>query len=184
MPLVAGPHERLVVKYDAWLAPFGVAAIRFGPHPHCLAAAPCDAATDVQVAAQADVRRVSDNLARTLGTAELQDLAAYLETYRIPADWMDGTLSWRAIVRGVLGIFLFAQHYQGCGGGPLYDGGATLETTVSQLPPDVQQSLERAAVDLNYDTSTLRADVSLRQILRAMGVQWGEQPIFLGSVSV
>lgn len=153
---------------------FSVAAIRFGDSPVAVVSSPCDQATDDLVSSDTSVWRIPDNLDASAITA---DFKTFLEQHQVPADWMADGLSWREIVRGILGIFLFAQRYEGEGGSL-----PVLDVSVDSLPQSVRDAFQRAAVSLEYDTTLLTGTV--RQMLRAMGQQWGDKPIYLGDVTL
>jgi len=183
MPLYFMPMATGSGVHAAQLAPFGVAQLRYGGQPFCLAASACDAATDASVTANADVRRAADDLDSV--PVAIEDLRTYLEGYHVPADWLDGQQTWHSLLRGVLGIFLFVQRYQGEGGGPpIFANGVTLETTLSALPSSVQQALRVAADNQGFDGSVVQGPASLRSVLRAMGQQWGDRPILMGTVTL
>jgi hypothetical protein len=185
MPIVAGTRENRVCKYDADLAPFGVTTLRYGDQDQCVVESPCDAATDAAVSANPDVVRLPDALDTVVSTAELPGLQAYLEAARIPADWIGVHHTWREVVRGVLQIFLFAQRYGGeAHGPPLFDGVVTLDAPLSAIPAATRHALRKAAELQGYDTAVLRPHVSLRRVLRALSLQWGQAPIIIGSLQV
>lgn len=186
MPTATNARGGIGAKYDGTFigAGFSVSMIRFGNNPHCLVYSPCDVATDLLVVANADVHRLPDNLDSTPILAQVNAVQTFLENNNIPAGWVTTATTWRTIVRDVVSMFLFVQRYQGAGGPAVFTGGVTLASTFGSLPQAVRTALTTAATDQGFDTSGLTGATTLRQILRAMGLQWGARPILIGDLSI
>lgn len=181
--VTVGDKDKIIAKYTSTFksAGFSVTMIQFGNNPHGLVYSPCDAATDTAVQANADVRRLPDDLESNPGQGAVDQLQTFLENNNIPAGWVSTSLTWREITRGVVQIFLFIQRYTGdCNGPAVFTGGVTLNSTFASLPLAVRQALQCSATAQNFDTSSLTGASTLRQILRTMGQQWGNTPIFCG----
>jgi hypothetical protein len=186
MPTATDTRGHLVPKYTSTFtdAGFSVSTIRFGNNPHVLVFSDCDAATDATVDANPDVQRLPDDLDSSPTSGQVTAIQNFLENNNIPAGWVSTAMSWRTIVRGVLGIFLFVQRYQGDGGPAVFTGGVTLNSTFSSLPQPVRAAMQQAAIEQGFDTSSLSGASTLRQILRTMGLQWGTTPILIGGLSI
>lgn len=186
MPTGTSARGASIAKYASTFtaAGFSVSMIRFGDNPHGLVYSPCDAATDAAVTANVDTKRLPDNLDSNPNAAAVTAIQTFLENNNIPAGWVTTAMTWRTIVRDVVSMFLFVQRYQGIGGPSVFSGGVTLNSTFASLPLAVRTALQQAAAAQNFDTSSLSAASTLRQILRAMGLQWGAQPILIGGLSI
>jgi hypothetical protein len=186
MPMAANARGFIAPKYQSTFtaAGFPLSTIRFGSHPHALVFSPCDAATDAAVAVNADVHRLPANLDSAPSAAQITAVQTFLEAHNIPAHWLISGMTWRTIVRDVVSVFLFMQRYHGLGGSPVFSAGTTLDSTFGSLPAGVRQGLQQAAADQSFDTSGLTAASTLREILRAMGQQWGARPIVIHGVSI
>lgn len=186
MPTGTNARGAVIAKYTNTFtaAGFSVSMIRFGDNPHGLVFSPCDAATDTSVSANVDVQRLPDNLDANPGAGAVTAIQTFLENNNIPAGWVTTALTWRTIVRDVVSMFLFVQRYNGIGGPAVFTGAVTLNSTFASLPLAVRVALQQAAAAQNFDTSSLSGASTLRQILRAMGLQWGAQPILIGGLSI
>lgn len=183
MPTGTNARGATVPKYASTFtaAGFPVSMIDFRGEGHCLCYSPCDAATDTTIVANADVARLPDNLDANLTSGQVTAISNHLEARNIPADWVSIALTWRQLIRDVVGLFQFIQRYKGLGGpGPIFGGSVTLTTTFSQLPLAARNALVAAANSFGYDTSALTGASTVRQILNAMRVAWAAQPINIG----
>lgn len=185
MPIVADARGILRPKYASTFtaAGFSVGAIDFFGAT-CVVYSPCDTTTDNAVTAQTDVRRVPDNLDSSPTAGAVTVMQNFLEGQNVPAGWITTSLTWRTILRTVLSMCLFIQRYRGVGGPAVFVGGVTLASTFASLPVGVRQSLLKAGQDQKFDTSALSGASTLRQLLKAMGDQWGARPIMINGLSI
>lgn len=163
-------------KYaDTDLVGFDWAAMDFGNEPLMLVATE----TNTALAAEPDVLQVPLNIDQNLGAGAVTLVQNYLEARFVPADWVTTALTYRQVLRSVVGIFTFMQRAQGLGLARLLDGSSvSLNTTFGSLPAAVRTKLLSAAQSLNFDHSSLSAASTIRQILKALMVQFG------GSISL
>ena len=172
-------------KYNSTLAPFGWTMLDYGHEPVALVYSPTDAATDATLTAFADVVRIPDNLDALLTVGQVTAVQNWLEARNLPALWLDTTFTIRAALRIILGAFQFMQRFTGIHGGTRIFGGAvTLSSTFASLPAGARQDLLDTANSFGYDTSSLSGASTLRQILKVMADQWGNQPIVVGGQAI
>src|SRR3990167_9302367 len=101
-------------KYTADLGPEW-SMMDYGLVPWCIVAAERDDAVHAALTANADVRAVPVDLDSTVGAA-LSATQTALETARIPAGWVTAGMTWRQVLRPVMGLFQLAQRYHGATG--------------------------------------------------------------------
>jgi hypothetical protein len=157
-------------KYaDTDLAGVAWAAMDFGNQPIMLVAT----ATNAALGAEVDVLTVPLNLDQNLSAGAVTTVQNYLEAHFMPADWVSTAYTYRQVVRYVACAFQIFQRCQGMGLAQLMDGSSvTLSTTFASLPANVRTILLNAAVSLNFDTSSLSGASTLRQIIKALMVQF------------
>jgi hypothetical protein len=157
-------------KYaDTDLAGQNWAAMDFGNEPMMLVAT----ATNAALGAEADVLTVPLNLDQNLGAGAVTTVQNYFEARNIPADWINTGYTYRQLVRLVACMFQIWQRCQGMGLAQLFTGGVTLSTTFSSLTLGQRTILLNAAHSLNFDTSSLTGASTMRQIIKALMVQFG-----------
>ncbi len=185
VPVVAGVKASRVPKYSADLCAVSCVSMDFGFEPVMLVAGEMDAARDAAVTANADVAALPVNLDVNLTAAQVTAMQTKLEAVNIPAGWVSTALTWRQVIRTVVGMFQFAQRYNSVAGNVrLFGGTVMLDTQFSALPLSLRQDLQTTAQSLGYDTSSLTATSTVRQILKAMADQWGARPIVIGGVTL
>jgi hypothetical protein len=183
MPLT-GAGTRIdprVPKYRSTdLAGVDVSLMDFGTEPVCLVAA--DVTTDQHAAlvAHPDVMAAPVSLDSQVG-ANLTTVQAAIESFNIPADWIQSTFTYRTVLRGLAAIAQFLQRFQNFQLASIFQSGITLATRFNQLPPPVQANLRNAATDLGYSTAGLSGTSTIRQILINLGNQFrAVDTIFVG----
>ncbi len=124
------------------------------------------------------------NLNNAIGAGAAATVRNVLETLKIPGSWVQGTDTWRQILRGTCGLFQFAQRLHGKFGVKLVPDGYSLDTTWAELPQVGRDFLLATAIELGIDTSGATASVTLRQIYRVFGNAWGEKQILINGVEL
>lgn len=176
MPIIVDADGDRVVKYQSELP--GYSAMDYGNEPVALVASDVTGPQHSALAAHPDVIAVPADLNSTIGGALGQAQAA-LEAFNVPADWLTSGMTWRVAVGGVARIFQLAQRVQGHGWvARILSGGVDLSTQFGDLPFDVRAHLIVMADSFGFDRSGINASSTLRQILRALAVQW-TPPILL-----
>lgn len=159
----------------------------FGAQPIFLVATDISDADDTALVANADVRKIPDNLDSTVGAGNLATVQNDLESRNLPGAWVAANTTWRTIARAVMIYCLLLQRYGAVANdytNALLSGAVTLDTTFGSLPLQVRQNLQTAAEQLEFDTSGFTGASTLRQILVGCGSQWIAIPQSLGEVAI
>lgn len=146
--------------------------INYGGEPFALVMADVTAGQNTTIAAHADAIVIPANIENNVSAGALSAVQTALESINVPSDWVTTATTYRQILRLIGGLFNFAQRYYGLFELRLFRGGVTLSTQFNQLPVNERQRLLDCANTFNYDTSTLNGTSTIRQILRAIAVQW------------
>lgn len=99
-----------------------------------------------------------------------------LEALDIPAQWVVNGMSYRTILRVVRGVFQFKNRFGILIGHQIFRAGLTLDTTVSALSGEVQNTLSTVATSLGLDYSGVTGSTTIRQLLYGAGNQFASQP--------
>ena len=175
------------LRRPAYVVEVGVTSwgsLDMGAEPTFLLAADVTPAQDAAISAGAGTVAIPAAIDNIPAGAALTQTKAALEGLNIPAGgWVDG-LSYRQIVRIVACLFLFVQRWRGLGGGRIFGGGVTLDTTIAQLPAAAVTRLQAVADSFGYTYAGITGTSTLRDVLYTLGRQWGNQPIMLGIVTL
>lgn len=129
-------------------------------------------AQDATIAANADALVVPP-LDNTIALVATQNA---LEGLGVPAQWLQSGMTYRQVVRVVVGIANFAQRCEGLGQRITLTG--NLNLTVAALPAAIQNVLAAAADSMGLDRTGITGATTLRQVLAIMAQQ------FIAGVSV
>lgn len=160
--------------------------IDYGFQPVFLVAADVTTLQHAGIIAQVDAAALPDDLEATSSAAEVLATQNFLEAIHIPAGWITTALTWRQIGRTVVGFFTFMKRLAAFAGPVQIIDGITvnLGTQFNELSLARRQALVNAAASLNYDTSSLSATSTLRDMLKAMSDQWVSVPTFIGEITL
>jgi len=165
-------------------------AMDYGFEPWMCAGADLSTADDGAIAARPDVFAIPTNLDATLTNPQVNQATNKLEAINIPADWITNQLTWRQVLRKVLGMFAYLQRYgvvysdaTGSVAG-LFTTGVTLATTYGSLPAVVESAMQTTMVSLGLATNLLLPASTLRVVLNGVGDQSSATSFFLGPVTV
>ena len=190
-PIFNGKPWR-VVKYfgDNWLASkFGstvaaeaglenIASSRnyYGAHPVAIVVADVTPAQHAILNAHADILVVPSNLDATLSASAVTTTKNFLESLHIPAGWISTSLTFRAVIRKVLWLFMYVQAIQQHYNFPLAGGstGFTLGTQFSSFPVEQQNAMILGASILGFSSAGLQPTTTLRTILKNLADQFGD----------
>ena len=174
------PNSQTAEYFGTPQAGVEAAYMSFGNEGTMLVCADADAATHATFAALPRVTQLPADLDQNLTAGQVTAVRNYLEARNIPAHWINTSRTVREVLRGVAGIFQFAQLYFGLHNLTLFRGGATLETQLNQLPIVERNRLTEAAAAANLSTSGITLSSTLRQVLNTFGSQWLNRSIYLG----
>lgn len=136
-------------------------------------------ATHLLLAAELDVLALPQDLDTQIG-AQLATVQNAMESRSIPAGWVQGTFTYRQVIRIVAQAFAFMQRLQFITPNRLLTGAVNLDTRFNQLPVAMRNDLVSAANSLQYDTSSLSGTSTLRVILKTMADQWRQIELIIG----
>ncbi len=175
------PGSQTAEHFGVRIAGVKATFMPFGNEGHYLVAADADEATHATLAALPRVNQIPANLDQNLSAGAVTVVEAALEARNIPAHWVSTNLTYRQVLRVVVGIFQFASLYYRLHTLTLFRGGVNLETRVNQIPQAERDRLSSAAAAAQLDVSQITGTTTVRQILRLLGEQWLERPVRLGT---
>lgn len=184
LPLVPNAKGAMIPAYaDAELGGVETNLVSYGSEPVCLLAADVTAAQHGALTAHADVTALPADLTQAIG-GQLGAVQAALVSLNIPEDWVQGTHTYRQVVRVVATVFLFASRLQAAQVARLFGGTVTLATRFNQLPAGVRTALRDTADSLGIDSTQLSGTMTLRQLLKFCGDSAHLFEIHLGQETV
>jgi len=95
---------------------------------------------------------------------------AELEAISIPAQWITAAMTYRDVLRALVGIAQLIQRTEGLGFKLKLAG--NLDLTMAQIPVDIRQALADASDQLGLDRSTIVGTTTVRAALRILGKQF------------
>jgi len=131
---------------------------------------------DTAVDANADATLIPP-LQNSVNVAQTQ---AALEALNIPAQWITSAMTYRTVLRVVVGIAQFIQRTEGLGQKLTLAG--RLDLTMSQIPVAIRDALLAAADSLNIDRSAIVGTTTVREALRDLGQQFARRRIVIGDL--
>jgi hypothetical protein len=156
------------------------AMIDYGPEQVAVVRIPnVDTPTHQALALLSDVISPPEDLGQQIG-AQLTQVKNALEAFNIPADWVQASHTYAQGLRLIACMFCFAQKMVALGATRVFPSGVTLATRFNQLTTAQKNFLLNTAIVLNFNTSILTGNSTMRQILKAMADQWGLRSIFVG----
>lgn len=181
MPMTGTGSSHVDPRVPKYVAEFGSAQwqlVDYGSQDACLVAVDADATTHATLTAHADVLTVPANLDSNPSAAAVTTTQNALEALTIPAGWVTTSLTWRTIVRVVIGMFVLNQRYWVIAGNTIGNGrrsifdSVNLASTVGQMPAQERAILQQAANSLTLDTSGISGSTTIRQMLQIFGQQF------------
>ena len=157
----------------------------YGKQNIALVAADVEDAVDTAISANADVRRLPDDLDQQLGAATAAVQAA-LESRNLPAGWVLSTMTYRQVLKVLIGCMQFLRRFAGVTqiATPFIGGAVTLNTQFNQLSALNRQRLLTVAATFNLNTSGLGGTNTLRQILKNVADQLNWPEVKLGGITI
>jgi hypothetical protein len=153
----------------------------YGFQPIFLVAADLTPAQDASIVANPDVDALPFDLSPTVGGGNVQAARNALEAALIPAQWINGQMTWLTVARMIGGMFQFMQRLNFyLGSTVLIDSSAKLNAQWQQIPVDPYQNAIFAATNSLDYTFNPNPNDQLRTLLQQLGQQWGSAPFFLG----
>lgn len=166
-------------KYASLLT--GYQMIDYGPEPYCIVGSDVTAAQHTAVMANSDVRAVPTDLDSTITSAARNAIVNAFNVASIPSGWVVVGMTYRELVRRLIGIFRFVQAIQGRGFRFLMNN---LDATVSELSQATLLALQSAAMKLELSTTGFTVATTVRQILTSFGQQFANRPAIIKGIEV
>lgn len=141
------------------------------------------AGEQTSMAAQADVVAVPTPLSTQVSGAGVTRAQTVLEAINLPADWITTSLTWQQVLTRVARIIQIMQRFHGLFG-RLFQGGLTLDSTISQIPAGQRTRLAQAAVTFGADTSSIVGATTIRAALVIVADQLFPSGIAFGGVNL
>jgi hypothetical protein len=162
----------------------------YGFEPWMLIAADLTPAQVTSLQAQADAMVLPSTLDALLTAGQVTTVQTTLEALPVPAEWVTTALTWRTVIRAVLGMFrfmaVFARRFFQMTGTttPVFTTGVDLTRTFLSLPGPVRQTLSDTADELRLDRTGVISTTTLRQLLKSIGLQMAQRPLAIGEMGV
>lgn len=148
-----------------------------------IAMADTDATQHNLLIAQTDVVAVPP-LDNTVAAGALSTVQAVLEAGDIPGDWVQVGMSYRQVLRIILGIMQFHKRFMALSGRRASDGLFALTLRVNQIPQATRTILQNVATEFNLDFSAVTGTTTVRQLLVGMGQQFASREFEIGGVII
>lgn len=158
----------------------------YGQQPECLVAADVSAAQHSSIIGNGDVQFIPDNLDQQIGGA-LSTVEAALSSRHIPDGWVTSNMTYRFVIRKILGAFKFLVRFHIVSGisAPAINGAnVTLNTQFQDLGANARQGLLDTAATFKLDISDFSGTSTLRQILKGVCDQLTSGPIQMGGIVI
>ena len=132
------------------------------------------------LSAQVDVLAVPP-LDNTIGSVAVRNqVRNVLEAVNVPGLWVTVGMSYRQVVRVILGMWQFHNRLATIIQHKIFDGSVNLEMTVTNIPLATRNQLQVAADGLGLDYSSVTGSTTVRQLLKGMGDQFASTEFNIG----
>lgn len=173
VPMPLGTH-------DVWWA-----LKDYGSIDRLIVAVDTDAATHDVIAAYADVLALPENLDAAPNTSTRNAIKTRLEGFNIPSGWVTTGMTYRTMLRTILGIFKFMQRFaERTGNLNPFSWGINLDTVFSSLSVARQDKIREIANSMGFNGDAIPAAWTLRQILKYAADELANEPVLFGRVTV
>lgn len=186
MPLIGSGAPTIDPRRPKYAVAGTARMMHFGHQAVYLLAADLDATADAALVANADVTKIPDNLDQLIGAA-LATVQAKLSAVNIPFGWVTSGMSYRTMLRVIIPVFIFMQHFHNVTqiAAAIMNGTTvTLNTQFNALSAAVRQGLLDTAASFNFSTTGFTGTSTVGQILKGVADQYGDQPITIGGINI
>lgn len=112
------------------------------------------------------------NINNTLGDNAVTTVSNFLESIKIPAQWVNSTKTYREVIRGIVEFFsIYQMLREVLNGQSLFSAGITLDTQWQDMPQQFQTDALALWITQGFNTSGLQPTTKLRTILRGLTTQ-------------
>ena len=141
-----------------------------------------DATQHTFISGRADVVSVPDLDTTVANVSQRNRVRSYLEGFSVPGNWIIVGMTYRGILRIVLGMFQLHNRAVAILGRGV--GSGNLDLTVSEIPADLRLALAQAATDLGLDYSAVTPTTTLRAVLKGAGDQFASRSFGIGGLVI
>lgn len=146
-----------------------------------LVAADLSSGDHTTVSGQPDATALPASLTGNLTAGQVTAVQTKLEAANMPANWVSTSLTWTQVLRVVCGMIQLNQRFKGNNDGAgIFRDSISLSSTVGDLPAQVRQRLQDAALSLGLDIASITLSTTLRVAYRTLGEQFATIPVRIG----
>ena len=157
----------------------------YGAQPIFLVGANLTPAQDAAIVANADVTAFPFDLTTNVGGGGVQDARAALEAALIPAQFVNGAMSWNQVARTVAGMFQFMQRLAFyLNNEVILESTDHLNVQWQNVPARIQQGILDTAQSLGYDASFISPTTQVRALIENFSNQWGDKGFSVGPIGL
>jgi hypothetical protein len=165
--------------------PVGYSSSRYGSEPIRLVVADLSAAQITTLQGFSDVTLIPANLDATLTAGQVTTTQTALEAANIPAGWVTTALTWRQVLRTVLGMFTLLQRFKGIHGPVrLFGGAITMNSQINDISQPARGNFTTAATSLGYSTAGITGTTTIRSALKTLADQMTARSYLFGGFSI
>ena len=176
-------------KYFSWqrdivigiVAPWSLQ--QYGFEDLCLIAADIQQSDHDDLVLNADVFAFPDTLDTNIGNEAATALDALLESFNVPADWTNPSVSSRESIRAITNMFFFNQRMSGLLGNLSIFENNDLNAKFLSLPQNIRGAFLLASSELNISVN-FDIDPTLRQIFRQAETDFQALPVTYLGISI
>jgi hypothetical protein len=175
MPTVGGatgPQDIRMPKYGSDYP--GLRIRYFGYEDFCLYSADLSLEQHDALIANADVRALPQDIDAQAGVAGATAAETFLESHKLPGDWILPTMTWRTILKYVTRIFKAMEYFEMFVPRTKLLAAIQLTTTVGTLSQDNQDKLAQAAAQAGV---TFTSSDTIRQVLKDIALAVSEEQV-------
>lgn len=192
VPLVldtSGFRPITVPKYAVDPAVTTYGCIRYSRDTTCLVMMDATQAHCDSVEAQADADRIAvlGELNDNIGGQNNNRIRGVLEDLNIPGNWVSAADSYRQVLRGIIGMFLFSQRHEGLNGSGFFTdleaAGFGLNTQWGNLSQAFRDTMQATIDDYGFSIAPSNNN-QVRAILKDFSDEWDGKEFFIANVEI
>jgi hypothetical protein len=129
---------------------------------------------------QPDVIAIPADLDSNFSSQAVSVASDFLESYHLPANWLNTSYTYREGLRVVSHFMAFMQRVHGMTKQKISQLGITMNTQWKDLPQAARDKLRDAALSYPLDVSGVTANTTVRQMLKLMVDQFEDRQYRIG----
>jgi len=127
------------------------------------------------------------DLTDNIGGAQSVAIKAFLEPLGIPTNWVSAANSYREVLRGIIGQFMFSQRHEGLNGSGFFEdleaAGFGLNTQWQNLSPAFRDTMQATIDDFEWPMAPAATD-QVRKVLKDFSDKWTGREFFIAGVEI